>query len=819
MTSDIRYALRTLVRDRGFSAVVIVSLALAIGLSTSVFTIVNSFLLRPMPVQQPERLVALYSVTRDRSLPGNFSWPDLEELRKETKVFAAVFGHSQRSVRLQVDEDPELAMAETVTGNYFTGLEAQPAAGRLFAIENDQALNQAREVVLSYGYWLRRFQGDRRVVGRSIRINDQPMTIVGVGPRGLSGTQMLTFLPDVWIPVSMQSISYPDDRDLLERRASQWFTLRARLQPGVTLKQARDAVSLMARRWNETWPEAHKTTHVDLASAPGKFHAIFHTRGFINTAEMLMFGVIGLILLLACANVASLMLARGSARAKELAVRASLGARRGRLLRQLLSESMILGLLSGMLGLGLAVWLTTLQMQVLPPVEFTVFDENEIAWIDGRVAAFTAIVSLLAALVFGTWPAWRASGARPADALRSTRGESSGPSRIRAVLVVVQVALCCVLLTIAGLFVRSLLASQQLDPGFQTSRLLTGSFDLNLQGYDVSRGRELHRRVLELLRASPGIEAASIGFILPLDAYTSGDNIVINNAAGPAPGGTLPFAFNGIAGPGYFDVLQTPIVAGRAIDERDVADAPFTAVINQAMASRFWPGQDPLGRSFHLAGDAARRQLRVIGVARNGKYITIGEGETPFFWLPVAQHHAGRLRVMVRTAGRPELATAALREAFRKIDPALPLYGIQTGRQFLSRPLSGGAIIAMISSMFGLAALLLATVGLYGTMQYNQSRRRHEMGIRAAMGATAVDMAKLIAGSGLRLTLAGAALGLAAAYGGSKLLAALLVGVDPRDPWTFAGVVLVELLAAVAACLTPALRAARVSPADALRAE
>ena len=237
------------------------------------------------------------------------------------------------------------------------------------------------------------------------------------------------------------------------------------------------------------------------------------------------------------------------------------------------------------------------------------------------------------------------------------------------------------------------------------------------------------------------------------------------------------------------------------------------------MASRFWPGQDPLGRTFHLAGDTTRHQLQVIGVARNGKYVTFGEGETPFFWLPVAQHYAGRMRVLVRAAGRPELVTATVREAFQKVDPSLPVYGIQTGSEFLSRPLSGSVIIATISSLFGFVALPLATVGLYGTMQYNQSRRRHEMGIRAAMGATAADMAKLIAGSGLRLTLAGAAVGLAAAYAGSKLLAALLVGVDPRDPWTFAGVLTLELLAAVAACLTPALRAARVSPAEALRAE
>ena len=624
MSSDIRYAIRTLVRDRGFSAVVIASLALAIGLSTSVFTIVNSFLLRPMPVDQPERLVALYSVTKDRSLPGNFSWPDLEELRRETKVFADVFGHSQRSVRLLVaDGEPEMAMAESVTGNYFTGLRALPAAGRLFSIGNDRALNQAPEVVLSYGYWLRRFKADRRVIGSRIRVNDQPMTIVGVGPRGLSGTQMLTFLPDVWLPVSMQSIAYPNDRDLLERRASQWLTLRARLQPGVTLEQARDAVSNMSRRWNETWPSAHKTTRVDLASTPGKFHAFFHTRGFVNTAEALVFGIIGLIMLLACANVASLMVARGTARARELAVRASLGARRSRLMRQLLSESLILGLLGGVLGLALAVWLTTLQMQVLPPVEFTAFDADEIEWIDWRVAAFTVGVSFMASLVFGTWPAWKASSARPADALRGTRGESSGPSRIRAALVVVQVALCCLLLTTAGLFLRSLRASQNMDPGFQTERLLTASFDLNLQGYDDVRGRELHRRVVELLRASPGIEAASIGVNLPLDAYTSGDNIVINNAP-PPPGGQLPFAFNGLAGPGYFDVLQTPIVAGRAIDARDDAKAPLTAVINQAMAARLWPGQDPLGRTFHFAGDATRRQLQVIGVVRNGKYVTPG---------------------------------------------------------------------------------------------------------------------------------------------------------------------------------------------------
>lgn len=823
MLGDLRYTFRSLRRDQSFSAVVIVSLALAIGLSTSVFTIANSFLLRPLPVKHPERLVALYTLAKERDFPGNFSWLDLDELRKERSVFADVFGHGQRSVRMLIDKEPELAIAETVSANYFTGLGARPAAGRLFeGVSDDLAFNRVPEAVLSYAFWQRRFRGDPGVVGRSIRVNDQQLTVVGVGPRGLSGTRMLDFLPDVWIPLSMQAIAFPDDKDLLSRRAARWLTLRARLQPGVSIEQARKAVEAMAVRWNSAWPTEHKSTRVGVALAPGKFHAFFHSRGYVHTVERLLFGIIALILLLACANVASLTFARATTRAKELAVRASLGAGRARLVRQLFSESLLLGLLGGLLGLGLAVWLTVLQMELLPQVEFTAFDADELVRLDWRVALFTASVSVLAAMAFGVLPAWRASYAQPAEALRSSRGEPAGPARTRAVLVAVQVALCCVLLTTAGLFMRSLHAGRQLDPGFQTDRLLMASFDLNLQGYDSARGREFHRRLIDELRARQGIEAASVAFPLPLDIYTSGTSIVTGDAPG-TPGAAQPesrvFVFNGLAGPGYFDVMRTPIVAGRAIGTADNADAPLRAVINQAMANRCWPGQDPLGRTFRLAGDAQRRPVTVIGVARDGKYVSIGEAATPFFWTAPAQQYGGRMRVIVRTAGRPESAVAALRSAIRSVDPAVPLYGIQTGSEFLRRPLTGIAILASIASLFGIVALLLATVGLYGMIQYNQARRRREFGIRAAVGATALDLAILIAGSGFRLTLIGAAAGLAGAYAGARLLSALLVGVDPRDPFTFCAVIAVEFGAAAFACLSPAIRAARVSPAETLRAD
>lgn len=821
MLLDVRYAVRSLMRDRVFTAVILGSLGLAIGASVSLFTVINSFLLRPLPVDDPGRLVALYSMSKARPFPGGLSSPDVEELRRETGLFAEVFGHSARSVRVRVGpEPPEAVWAESVTANYFRGLGAGPAAGRFFTIgADDRARNQTPEAVLSFAYWQRRFRGDPKIVGAQIRVNDQPLTIVGVGPRGFSGTQMLTFLPDLWVPLAMEAVSHPADPNLTERRGTGWLTVRARLQPGVTTDQARAAVAAIARRWNAQWPDVHRDTSLHVAAAPGKFHPYLFDRGLIGTAEALMFGLIGLILALASANAANLLLARTAGRAKEIALRASLGADRRRLLRQLLSESLVLGIASGLLGLLIAVWLNALQVSLLPAADFTAFDADEIGAMDLRVLAFAGGVSMLVALAFGTLPAWRATGLAPLHGLNTARGgsEAAGAPRLRAILVGAQVALCCVLLTCAGLFLRSLRASYEVDPGFQPAGLLTAMVDLNLLNHTPQQAIEFRRRLVEELRGRPGIDRVAFGLPLPLDTYNDGTEIVLDGRVKPE------FVYLAKAGPGFFDTIGIPVEAGRVFEEGDSLDSPPVAVINRAMADRFWPGENPVGRTFRLRDDAAHRLVQVIGVVRTGKYVTLGEAPSPCLWLPLTQHHSGLARIAIRAAGPASTgysaAAAALREAVRRIDPSLPLTALQRGDEYMARPRSGSRILTAISLLFGSIALFLATVGLYGVMQYSVSRRVREFGIRSALGATARDLGAAVLTGGLRLMAAGAVVGLLAAWFGSKILASLLVGVQPRDPWTFAGVMGVELIAALAACAIPARLAMRTNPADALRAD
>src|ERR1700722_4313057 len=563
---DIRYACRMLARSPGFTIVVVVSLALGIGANTAIFSIVNAYLLRPMPVDQPDRLVAVYLTSPHWNGVGGFSYPDLLDYRKQETGLSDLMGSTGIPLSITGGEKPELIWGEIVTGNYFSGLGVRPVAGRAFLPEETREPGKNPVCVMNYNFWRRKFHSDPRVVGQSLKINGHEFAIVGVAPRGFIGTTLFNFIPDVWVPVTMQQTVAPAYGNYLEGRDNRWISLRARLKPGVTRAQAQAAMNVIARQLAREYPQADADLQVHLIAGGARTQPWLVASGVLSATTALMVGVVLLVLLIACANVANLMLARAAGRAKEIAIRVAVGASRARLIRQLLTESVVLSLLGGALGIVLALAFSDILKGFYPSLDFQTMDLDYETAVDFRIFPFTFLISLVAAVIFGLAPALRASKADQATALKSGRVGRGN------LLVMAQVALSCLLLISGGLFLRSMQFAQNADPGFERTGITMFSVDLDLQGYHPARGQLFQRSLPELLRALPGVTAASLAFPLPLDAYQSGSAIVpegyvprSHSAAWTSPN----TAGRSRVGPGYFETMGTRLIAGRAIDERD----------------------------------------------------------------------------------------------------------------------------------------------------------------------------------------------------------------------------------------------------------
>ena len=818
LAQDLRQAARGLANNPVFTAVAVLSLALGIGANTAVFSLINAFLLRPLPVEAPDRLVAVYFTSEGSRFPNRFSYPDLHDFRGLDRVFSHLVGYNNFAARLVIGEQPELAWGEIVTGNYFTGLNARPALGRLFHLEDDRSSPPL--VVISYTYWRNRFHGDPSIIGRTLQVNGHNLTVTGVAPRGFTGTQLFAFLPDLWVPLGLQRQVFPGGGPDLENRGRRWLEVRGRLRDGAGLDEARAALSTMAARLAQTYPQTNRGLRSHVIPASTKVLPYLTEMGVIPLTTAVLGTLIGLVLLIACANVANLVLVRASARRREVAVRLALGAGRGRLIRQFLAESLLLSFLGAIAGLLLAMWLGSLMAGFVPTLDFPAVDLAQNMRLDWRVLLFTLAVSVAASVLFGLAPALAASRTQPAAVMKTDGGGViGGGSRLapRNLLVAAQVALAFVLLVGGGLFLRSLDHVLRMDPGFRTTGLALLSVDLGLQGYDAKKTREFHRLAVEKLAALPGVESASMAFPLPLDAYSSSTRLFPEGYVRRSESDT-PEAFLTSAGPGYFETIGTPLRAGRGFTERDNETAPRVAVINETMARRFWPGQSAIGKRFR-AGSERNPWTEVVGVARDGKYITLGEEPLPYVYFPMAQSGSGRVTLLMRTPGDPGAVLAGARLAIRKLDSTLPVYGLKSMEQFLERSTEAPATIAALSAGFGTLALVLAAAGIYGLMHYNVARRTREIGIRMAIGAGRPSVVGLVVWSGMRLAMIGLAIGAVAAAAVSGLLSGLLYGVHPRDPATF--VLILGLLAAVAlaASLIPARRASRVDPVTALRWE
>ncbi len=815
LLQDLRFSVRRLLKSPGFTVVAVVSLALGIGANTAIFSLVNTVLLRPLPVSDPGRLVSVSVLGKDDSMLA-FSYPAYRDFRERSgDVLAGLFAERLAPMSLSRGGAGERVWGYLVTGNYFEVLGVSAARGRTFTPGEDRAPLASPVAVLSHACWQRRFGGDPAVVGRDVQLNGHPFRVVGVMPEGFSGAEIV-YTPEVWVPMTMQEWIEPGNA-WLERRTTQNIFAIGRLKEGVTTGQAEAALNLLAEQLGREYPDINEGQKIVLVP-PG--FIVPQLRGAVVGFAAVLMGAVGLVLLIACTNLANLLLARASARGREIALCVALGASRWRLVRQLLVESLLLALAGGAAGLLLAVWILSLVAAYRPPLDVPVWIEATVDW---RVLLFALGASLLTTALFGLAPALQATRTDLVPALKDLGARAGqGRSRLRSALVVAQVTLSLLLLVAAGLTLRALTRLQTTSPGFEVENGLVASFDLGLQGYDEARGRELQRRLVERVRALPGVRAASLTDLFPLSLnYSSSDVYVEGRPAGR--GANAPLAMVASVEREYFDAMSIPVVAGRAFSERDVEGAPRAVVVNEHFARRFFPGAEPareaVGKRISFRGDGGPWR-EIVGVAKDGKYWTIGEAPQLFVYSPLAQSHSNFATLVVRAAGGdPRALVPALNAEVRALDPELPLFDVKTIEEHMGVSLFPARVAAALLGAFGLLALLLAGVGVYGVVSYAAAQRTREIGIRMALGAQASDVLRLVAGRGMLLVAAGVGLGLAGAFALTRFMEGLLYGVSATDPVTFALVVAVLLAVALLACLIPARRATKVDPMVALRYE
>lgn len=818
---DLRYAVRTFAKAPGFTIIAVLSLAFGIGANAAIFTLVNAVLFKPMPVPHPEQLVALYTMEPSSRYPGQFSYPDYRDYRDHNEVFNDLFVHYGTPVSMKNNNDKaELIWGELISGNYFTGLGVVPEFGRVLTPDDDRAEGASPVAVLRHTFWQRRFGGDPNIVGKQLRLNGHDFTVIGVAREGFSGTRFVGFIPDVWIPVSMHSSVVAGSEKWLESRGGQSFNVNGRLKPGVSIEQATAAMNVYARQLGEAYPRTNANISVGMVPAATKTQPAITLLGYVPIVSALLMGIVALVLLIACANVANLLLARASVRRREIAIRLALGASRWRLIRQLLTESMLLSLAGGGLGLLLALWGNTLVPMASPKLDFATIDFGYDLALDKRILGFTLLVSLLTGIIFGLLPALQAS--KP-DIVTTLKGETlsaaSGMRRLslRNGLVVSQIALSLVLLISAGLFVKSMQHAQELNPGFESKRITLASVDVGLHGYDEAKGRRFFKQIVEKVESLPGVEAASIAGPLPLDAYETGANLIVEGYVPRYENERIEVGYSTV-GHDYFSAMNTSIVEGRSFTEHDDQSSPRVVIVNETVARRFWPNDRAIGKRVQL-GKGTSPYYEIVGVAKDGKYLFIGEAPTEYMFLPHAQNYDGKMTLIARTSSEADNLGEAIRQQVANLDNELPVYGVKTMPVFLDRLLSGPKSIAGLASVFGVVALLVASVGLYGVMSYAVAQRAREVGIRMALGAKSGDVLRLVLKEGLILIGAGVGIGLFAAVGATSLLSSFLYGVSQTDIATFITVPLMLTAVALVASYLPARRASKVDPMVALRYE
>jgi putative ABC transport system permease protein len=806
---DLRYGARMLVKNPGFAALAVLSIALGIGANATIFSWVKSVLLRPSPgVAKYEELAVVTGATPTRRGLG-VSYPDYADFRDLNDVFSGLLAYNIGPFNLGYAERAEVLWGAVVSGNYFDVLGVKAQLGRTFLPEEDKTKNTHPVAVISHDAWQQRFAGQPNIVGQTLLLNGRSFTIIGVTPRDFGGA-IVGVQQGIWIPLMMKEVVFPAGR-ALANRGDRWLNVIGRLKPGASIAQAQANLSNLAAELGRSFPHSNAQR---LASVYTITQSPNGPQDSLRPLLTILMVVAGVVLLIACANVANLLMAKATGRRKEISLRLALGAGRRRLVRQLLTESLLLAGLGGGLGLMITSWTANALTAFLPPLSIPLkFDTS----LDTQVLLFTALATLLTGVLFGLIPAWQATRHDLTSALKEEAANASGgrqKTRLRSALVIAQVALSVLALVCAGLFVRSLWAAQQINVGFNPDNVLLASLDLTMNNYDEARAQNFYRDLPTRIAALPGVAAVTLTRRTPLGSARASSTSIEIEGYKPAQGEELSVGYETIA-PEYFRTLEIPLVRGREFTERDDERAARVVVINDTLAARYWPEHDAVGKRLRYDN----QWLEVVGVARTIKYAEVNEVAKPFLFLPLRQNYQPAMTLVARVNGDAAAAFAAIQRTLTQLDSNLPIYDLRTMVDAIGVSLFLQRMAATLLSLFGLLALLLAAIGLYGVMAFAVSQRTREIGIRMALGAGGADVMKMVVGQGMRLVLLGVGLGLGGAGALTRLLKSVLIGVTASDPLSFAVVALLMIAVALLACWIPARRAMKVDPMIALRYE
>ena len=815
--NDLKFAFRQLLKKPGFTAVAVLSLSLGIAANITIFSFVNTLLLRPAPVEEPEKLWQIWRFRPNASSEikrhGTWSRPAIAHFRAHSQSCTAIAAFKGEPTLTSWNNNGygESAQSLFVSGNFFDVCGIRPALGRLFIPAEDRTPGTHPAVVVSHGFWRKRLAADAQAVGRTLTVNGVALTVVGVAPESFTGV-IAGVVPDLWVPF-MMAPSVLHDAEWLTDPSSHSLIGLGRLKPGVSVDQAAAELTVLTRQYEVETPGG--VVRGDGAALVPSLLVPGPVRGYVGSFTGLLMGAVFLVLLIACANAANLQLARTVTRRQEMAVRAALGAGRRRLIRQLLTESVLLAGLGGGLGLVLSMWLAQLIGRLIPstlPLRFSV----EFDW---RVMVFTAVVTLVTGILFGLAPAFHGTRLNLASTLKDeTRGVAVGRSRFANALIAGQMALCLVLLLAATLCLRSLINARAFDPGFAVKERVAVGFNLNDFGYTPAQAKEFFARLMARVQALPGVRAAAWTGHLPLGTERSNGNFQVEGQE--LPPGEHGFFFEQFnVGPGYFATMGTTLLQGREFTDADREGSTRVAIINEAAATRYWPGQNPIGRRLYSGESKPENALEIVGVVRTGRYSTLGEDPKPAFFECFLQKRRLGATLVAHVQAAPAPVLSAIRGVAQELDSRLALTRLTTLEQHLSLALFPVRTSGLLLGVLGLVAMVLAVSGLFGVIAYSVSQRTREVGIRMALGAQRRDVLGLVMRQGMRLAGIGVGVGIIGALAATQLLRSLLFGVSATDPLTFIAVPLVLLAVALLACWLPARRAASVDPMEALRYE
>ena len=807
--NDVRYSIRSLLKQPAFTAVAIVTLALGIGANTAVFSVVNAVLLRPLPYNDPSRLVTIWEQSPQRDMyEMPVSLANLRDWQDQNSTFEQIAAYTFTELNLTGTGEPSRLLAVRSSANLFPLVGGQTIFGRTFNAEEDKE-GAERVVVISNAVWRSRFGSDPDIVGRSLTLNNQSYSVVGVMSPGFQFPvgfgymgKVLNDPVDAYVPIAAASNEL--------RRGNYSFFAIGRLKPGVSIEQARADMTAIESRLEQQYPEGNTGISVSLVPTYEQ------TVKAVRPALLVLLGAVGFLLLIACANIANLMLARTASREREIAIRLALGASRFRVLRLLLGESLLLSIAGGLLGLLLALWGTDALIALAPE---NIPRLNEVG-IDVRVFSFTLIIAVITGVIFGVIPALQSAKPDLNKALKEgTRGSTGGVAgkRTRSTLVAVEVALSLVLLIGAGLMIKSFARLQQVNLGFNPDQLVTTSLSLSRSKYGEGRQQvAFFQEALQRLESLPGVQSAAATTALPLTLSVSGSDFLIEGRPAPQPGQEMVINTSGVS-PEYFRTLGVPMLKGREFSDRDTSDAPLAAVINNDLARTYFPNEDPIGK--RITFDEGESWISIVGVAADVRRFGLDSNAKPEVFLPYLQLPSRSMSLVIRSSTDPKSMGAAIKNEIQKIDKDMPLEETKTMQELLAESNSGRRFNMLLLSLFAGIALLMAIVGIYGVMSYTVAQRTKEIGIRVAIGAQTADVFRMVIGQGMALALIGIVLGLVSAFGVTRLMATMLFGVEATDPTTFIGIAVLLAIIAFVACYLPGRRATKVDPLIALRYE